>query len=333
MSVTNIRVFAQHLQSQNIQSNLALLSLANYFHNHADPTAELNNQVIDDFLFRALEFEYWQKNRKDLAKELRTQLESFLRHRKANVALDTLLGIDQLQIIAVENMNEFILAAENHFKSLEVKGEIRQCKVINPQQCLMVHAFENGAMRIRQLFPLLYLSRGEVKPIPGVILDYNPQFELAGNSLQSVRLDLFSIASFHKCTLNQNKFKVSAWQGYNFRRTEPVEFENMQKAPKIFNALKRLERHFRDMNSDPYYRSLGQNLKQSADLLQTDAVKYLEKALVCYEQGRLAVEEIFPDDKTLTSLVKELGHQLVIAWQSSQKEARTDQWPNPTTKP
>lgn len=324
--MTNIRVFAQHLYSQNIQANLALLTLANFFHHYPDPTAELNGDVIMEFYFRALEFPYWQKNRKELSKEVRAQLESFLRHRKAGINLEKLVHAEELQVIEIESPREFQIVAENHFKSVEKTGECRKVIPLE-QQSLMVHILEGGAVKIRQLLHLACLHRGQLKPFPGLVLHYNRRLELEPNHPQSLRLDAFSAAHFQQTS---NRFKTEVLKGYNFRRHEQLETETLQKNPKLFYALKRLEKHFIDIHSDPFYKSLIHRLESSARQIQLNPHQDLEPALDAYEQGRLAVQEVFPDDKQLELLVKDLGHHLILAWQSNKsgkKDKAEEPWP------
>ena len=178
---------------------------------------------------------------------------------------------------------------------------------------------------------LTFLQNGQLIPLPGLSISYNHLLELQENTTHQIRTGPFSNTSFSYMGTLVNYCSL---KGYIFRKSEAAESRLLEKVPHLLFPLKRLEKNFIDVHSDPFYLSLVKKLERAQEMLETNQKEYLELALGAYEQGRMLIEEVFKGDKLLELLVKDLGRQLITAWQLKQSNSAQSEkvipWQSPT---
>ena len=279
--------------------------------------------MFNEFYFRTMEFNYWRENQLKLVKEVRIQLDTFLRHRKVHLELDKILHPENLQIVQIDDESEFTRIAESFARCSSLEGEKRKLLVVE-KNTLMLHMYAKGEVRAQQLTRLSYIRGGQLLPIPGPVLHYNANLELKTDIVQRVRIDPFRISSFR---INQTTGKTSAviMKGYTFQRQDRVEISHLGKIPLLFYAVKKLERHFIDCESDPFYKSLVQRLEKSCQLMREAPQQHLETATNCLKQARQPIVEVFTDDKRLNLLVQDLDSHLV---KERRNKERNNSWQN-----
>jgi hypothetical protein len=315
--MNSARIFAQHLYSQNPQDSVGLLTLYNYFKNVCDPEAELSAKLFNDFYRKTLSFQHWRKNRQTLGHTVRGAIDSFFRKHKP-FETQSILHADQMQVIEVEDINEFVLLTERRLEAQKQSEERIRIKFDAKRNLVAIHLFADGTLRIRQFSPLGYIYNGELLPLfPGMDLYYAANLELAPDRIQHLKIDSFTSLHF---TQTATRFTGTTVRGYTLNRLEAMEIDTFKRIPKLFLPLKRIERYFIDPQSDPFYVRLTEDLEKAVQLLNNNHLHAIHYACSVFERGRLAVEEVFPDDKLLTLLVKDLGNTLVIKTQTSAEE-------------
>ena len=291
--------------------------MANYFHNFFEVGTPLTAKIINKFCHLALEFTYWQKNHNQLGQEVFKQVELFRRHFKVDFSIDELMDLRSLQVIDIESSTEFQKIAEAYFSENEQKKEQRTYKRVNEKDFIVIHFLPSGCIKVRYLKPLVYLQGSQLKPLLGRCISYEESLELSTQHINELQTAPFT-TSFFKC--HEEKVTVTTLKGYIFRPQPKVEEQPLDKTLQLLYPLKSLEKHFIDTQSDPFYISMTKRIERAIHLLKKDSQSYLEPSLDMYEQGRLVAEEVFPDDKLLELLVKELGRHLVAAWQAKKNK-------------
>lgn len=314
--MTSIRVFAQHLSSQNVQSNFALTALANYFHNFHSPKENLSSELINEFIFRSLEFSYWQENRSEMAQELLTQLESFSRHCRTDINFEEILPMNHMQVINIEEDAEFVKIAEESLKNIEKPGEQRKFKKFKDGY-LVIHMYPDASIKVQHLTSFCYLRNGILNPLTDVSLHYDASLLLKTDVPQKIRTSAFSTTTFF---YESSLIDYYSCKGYIFRQSEAAKQAFLERVPQVLHPLKCLEREFIETHSDPFYMALTRRIENMTQDFDAGLIKNIEPALESYEQARVLLEEVFTNDKLLELLVKELGRRLVTAWQQNKKE-------------
>jgi hypothetical protein len=80
----------------------------------------------------------------------------------------------------------------------------------------------------------------------------------------------------------------------------------------LFYPLKRLEQFFVDRKSDPVYIEMSASLDKATELLLNQHPDGRKYASIVLDRSRLAIEQIFPDDKTLRVQVQNLERALTL---------------------
>lgn len=253
---------------------------------------------------------------------VKSALDSFaFSHRSFDTS--TIVHADQIQVIEIEDLSEMVRLTLNYLEKQKQPEEKIRIQFDAKRQLIAIHLFADGKLRIRQFNSLAYISNGELLPLlAGQDLYYDANLELTKDRIQNLKIDNFTNLRFKQ---RSSQFTGTMVRGYTFNRLESFEIDSFKRVPKIYLPLKRIERYFIDPKSDPFYTRLCEDLEKAVQLLNNNHLQSIRYACSVFERGRLAIEEIFPDDKMLTLLVKDLGNTLVIKTQTSSQEKQAEE--------
>jgi hypothetical protein len=102
-------------------------------------------------------------------------------------------------------------------------------------------------------------------------------------------------------------------RGYTMQRFEVFEGHRLSDIPKLFYAIKGIEQYFIKRESDPLYIEVTSYLEQIIEMVRLgypDAIQTGHEAL---DRAQMALQNIFPGDKTLTLLIRALEGSLALS--------------------
>ena len=97
-------------------------------------------------------------------------------------------------------------------------------------------------------------------------------------------------------------------RGYTFQKFETYIRAKLSETQDLFASLKKVERHFIDAQSDPYYQDMVSRLERANRMLGNPSLDALAEAERALNRGRLGLKNIFPNDRLLTLLVTHLEY-------------------------
>jgi hypothetical protein len=97
-------------------------------------------------------------------------------------------------------------------------------------------------------------------------------------------------------------------RGHTFQKFETFIRASLVETPELFTALKKIERHFIEAQSDPYYQELVTRLERANQMVAQANAEGLLKAERALNRGRMSLKSIFPNDRLLSLLVTHLDY-------------------------
>lgn len=295
--------FAKYLLALNPEANASRLSLYHYLKNHCQPGTPLSSDIIHGFYSRALSFAHWRQNREQLAAEIKSTLESFLETHQADIG--KVVHASDMQIIELEHIVDLYEVTKNFLN--KKRHEADRVRVLPEREDGMVGLIlkPDGSLFVYFFDRLTTIRSGRLEPLcTDLVLKYNTQLELATDHIHHVQIQPGITARFQNGIVGVSGKLI---RGYAFQKMEDFADQPLNRYPVIFYPVKRLERFFINRSTDPLYLELSQLLDQSITLLRDqhpDAIKLGSAAL---ERGQNALKLIFPDDKLLALLIRELS--------------------------
>jgi hypothetical protein len=297
--------FVKYLLSNTPQSNAARLSLYHYLKNLTPLQDALRPEVFFEFFSVALTHGFWRKNRELLSEEVLLRLEDFSKNEDLGFSLNKIKWARDLQILKIERKSELKLVLERYLQEFLPKDcDVRILPlasgktialVVDPHNKLTVHQFDSWVI----------VDQGRLLPLKrNLSLRYNQSLEIADKYPQMLAAEPNSIFRFFH---QQGLITGYLVRGYTFQKALPFTKQPVNKAPELFYALKSLERHYIDLRSDPFYQEVIDLLENSCRLLQINHPNSENLAKLALEKGLHALKNVFPDDKVLLLLVKDLA--------------------------
>lgn len=100
-------------------------------------------------------------------------------------------------------------------------------------------------------------------------------------------------------------------KGYSFQKTEAFLGKEMSEYAELYFGLKQLERFYIDLKSDPLYQELTALLEKALNMVGSSHPEAYSLADNALRRGRMALKNIFPDDKLLRLLVGNLEYRII----------------------
>ena len=175
-----------------------------------------------------------------------------------------------------------------------------------------------GGLEVRVFGKVALIANGEINIIDPISdLKYTSRLELEEQHPQLVEGPMSTAARFQ---VNADGFQGVMVRGHMLQKFETLTAASLTMHAELFYGLKRIERHFINSNSDPYYRDLVTQLERSYQMLNAGHPDDRRLVTAALQKGRSAVKHIFPNDKLLLVLVTNIEYGLM----GSKQEAWTN---------
>lgn len=307
--MTQVSHFAQYLLKLDPKLNQARLTLYNFLKHVMDPTLPLTPAIIQAFYARVLQFDHWQSDSQNLSDTVRSDVSSFLRQfgsEKDAAMWAKLRHPDTLQVVQIKLFQDLQELVETEHAARLKSGDKLKLISLSPTHVLLLILSASGTLEAK-VYPNMALVWGSKLRLvaPVTQLHYSSELELVPHVKQILEGSLMTTHCFH---LDFEGVHGLVTRGATFQKFETFIRAKLPDTQDLFNALKKLERHFIDPQSDPYYQEMVSKLERANRLLGNPNMENLETAERALNKGRLCLKNAFPNDRLLTLLVTHLDY-------------------------
>lgn len=310
--MATIHQFTQYLFAQNHQANAARFAWFNFCKNHCEGSALFDVNCVNRFISRSLSHPHWQANRAHLAVEINNSLETFL-YKKGTSSdrqffqIENLIDVNTIQIVAIENANEL-----NHtikrFVSREFVKEA-QLKVVSDgkKQSFAIKSFADKSLQVQCFDNIMLIKNGELVPLnQDQYLFYDENLELSTRFVHHISIAPYTTVRFVVNNQSDSRLSGSLIKDHTFQKYDVFTAQLLKTLPRVFYPIKRIEQYFIDPKSEPYYIELQTTLERTLLLLKGNHPDGYNLGKNAIEKGKMAIESLYPSDKSLLSLVRDL---------------------------
>lgn len=301
--------FLKILNSPQHQLSPVALTLKNYFQFLMRPEEPVTADAFQAFLDHALSFPHWQQNRRELEDDCRNLIESMVQAELLDSSfLESLSWPTEQQVIEIEAgktamdiLNSYWLhrmkTDKSKFKVFDLGENRFALVVLHFDQRISVHQYD-GKFVVRN---------GHIEPLRrDLAIHYTAELELDGTRPQKIEVSPFVVARF---IAEGRESYGHVVRGYVFQHLQGLQGQSLDSQPRIFFALKRLEKLFLKRESDPFYNSLIEDLERLLHWMRLGETVNAVQVHEAYLKAQTALEEVFHGDKMLTLLLRDLEHQ------------------------
>jgi hypothetical protein len=307
--MTSVSQFAQYLLKQDPQRNPARSTLFNFLKHIIEPTLPFSPAVIQTFYARVLQFDHWRNDPQSLSDTVRADLQGFLKQYGLpgeENAWRALRHPDTLQVVPLKVFQDLDdLVQAEHAARQKSGEELKTVKISDTQiMALILSATGNLEVKVYPNQALVWGPRLRLMA-PLTQLYYSSEFELMPHVRQVLEGSLMTVHSFH---VDIEGVHGLITRGHGFQKFETFIRAKLSETQDLFHSLKKLERHFINPQSDPYYQEMVSRLERANRLLGRPSPDNLAEAERALNRGRLSLKNIFPNDRLLTLLVTHLDY-------------------------
>lgn len=309
--MTSVTQFAQYLLRLDPQKSQSRLALYNFLKHIIDPQDPFIPSVIDDFYARALNFDLWQTQAQILAQSVKEDLESFLKHSRMDESeWKNLRHADELQVVNLKHLKNFEEILSTAESSRRKSGDRFKLLRISESEVLSLYLTVMGTLEVQVFSPKAIINGSKLKPLaPVTHLYYTSGMELMPHVRHIIQGSMMTSISFY---LDEQGLNGLVTRGPTFQKFETFLRARPNDNHDLFSSLKKLERHYINPQSDPYYQELVQSLERANRALQApqppkSTVMAAEKTL---QKAAHAIKNAFPNDRLLQLLVTHLEYAI-----------------------
>jgi hypothetical protein len=307
--MASVSQFAQHLLKLDPQRSVPRLTLYNYVKHVLDPSAVFSADTIRGFYGRVLQFESWQTDAKSLSDNVRTDVAGFLKTLVQVDAPESWLHMrhaDALQVVPIRQFHDLEeLMREEHQARLKSGAQLKAIR-INDREGLCLLLDNEGTLEAL-VYPQLAVVWGArlrlLEPMTRLI--YGSDMDLAANVRQVLDGSLMTTHCFQ---ITSEGVQGLITRGHTFQKFETYIRAKLPETGDLFASLKKVERHFINPQTDPYYQELVSRLERGHRLLNHPTPQNLSEAERALNRGRHLLRTAFPNDRLLSLLVTHLEY-------------------------
>ncbi len=265
--------------------------------------------VIQAFYARVLQFDHWQNDSQNLSDTVRADVHGFVTQtlpEKEATEWTQLRHPDTLQVVRLKVFQDLEDLVETEHAARRKSGDkIRLVKVSETQiLVLILSKLGNLEAKVYPNMALVWGSRLRLVA-PVTQLHYSRDLELVTHKRQILEGSLLTTHCFH---VDHEGVHGLITRGYTFQKFETFIRAALPDTQDLFNSLKRLEKHFIDPQSDPFYQEMVSRLERANQLINNPTLDNLATAERALNKGRLCLKNAFPNDRLLTLLVTHLDY-------------------------
>lgn len=321
--MTPVSQFAQYLLKLDPKTNPARLTLYNYLRHVAEPNQPFTPATIETFYARVLQFDHWQNDSQNLSQAVRADVLSYLKYAADEKEVESWSKVrhcDSLQIVPVKLFQDLEELVELEHTNRQKSGDELKLVRLSENQILLVILTRGGTLEIKVYPNFAIVTGAKLKLVAPVShLHYGSDLELMPHVKQILEGSLLTTHCFY---LDHEGAHGLITRGYTFQKFETYIRAKLADTQDLFASLKRLERHYINPQTDPYYQDMVGRLERANRLLNHPTPENLESAERALNRGRLCLKTAFPNDRLLTLLVTHLEYGI-----SQTREARPHNHP------
>lgn len=307
--MTTVSQFSQYLLKLDPQRNPARQTLYNFTKLILEPHDPFTPSVIQSFYARVLQFDHWQNNAQELSETVRADLVGFIKQQVNIGEPEEWLALrhpDTLQIVPIKLFQDLQDLAEAEFEPRQKSGDRIQCVKLSDSQIMVLIMSPAGSLEVK-VYPNLALVWGSrlrmVSPVSH--LQYTSQLELMPHVRHVLEGSLLTTHCFH---VDHEGAHGLVTRGYTLQKFETFIRARLPDTQDLFHSLKRLERHFINPQSDPFYQEIVGRLERANRMLNHPTPDNMGEAERALNRGRMCLKNIFPNDRLLTLLITHLDY-------------------------
>lgn len=308
----SVRHLAEHISHIQPRDSHERLAFYHFLVNHCEAHMPVDESVINSFTQRVLSHKHWQSHRESLSRELEYCLQSYTQAHPIELDRNKVTLPRDFQVVNIESVENMQAILERHLSS---KKQANQKLRIMPQGlgkssgtweerflCLILN--DDNSLEVSSYAPWALVDGTQLVPLETDLrLYYTPQMQLDPERIQCLEVDSHLIARFR---WGNDGCTGKLLRGYTFQQVASFDGGPLNKFPTLFFPLKRMEQSYINRQTDPMYIELIQVLEKAVDLIRSQHGQSQSFAKAAYERGKLALEQIFPDDKLVRLLVNSL---------------------------
>lgn len=299
--------------------NPVVLAFSNYLKHYKSPGSNFDLHCLEGFCRRAYSFEYWRKEMPNFQDHLKRILGYVFTDSQCR-ELSKSIFLQSLQLIQIQNKKDLLPIIDKYAASKEVSYRHVD---LNSTDVLVIYTWKNGNKALQVLNPTCFINEAGLSPLTtDEIIYYDANLEILPFTLNQADLGSFQNILFEK---NYQNIRIKVLRGYTLQCVEEKMIQNLQEHSKLFYCLKRFESLLVGKDNHPLYEELTQLLEDSLKLLHSKDPRALRLAYTALERGKNAVENIFPNDKLLQLLLKEVATNLQNALEGPNLNGSTPQ--------
>lgn len=316
--MNSVTQFAQYLLRLDPQKSQGRLALFNFLKHILDPQDPFTPAVIENFYARALNFDHWQVQSQSLAQDVREDVAGFLKQQRIDDdEWKKIRHADEIQIVQIKHLNDFqqiILSSES---SRRKSGDNIKLIKISDDEVLSLFLSAIGTLEVQVFGPRAMVIGPKLIPLAARChLHYSSNMELMPHVRHVLQGSMMTTISFFH---DEHGLNGLITRGHTFQKFETFLRARANDNHDLFSSLKRIERHFINPHSDPFYQDLVQALERANRAVQGPHgrafnMSAAEKTL---QKGSLALRNAFPNDRLLQLLVTHLEYGI--------RQARSEQ--------
>jgi hypothetical protein len=293
----------KHLSENNLAANPARQTFLNFLSHLTDHDEAISSEHLETFFCTCLDYAHWQQNRKQLTEEIRDLLGN-------RIDFSDLKWPDETQIIELESTADLTDALQIYLNLHYKKGEKYRLILEPDKKVMAVILNADHSITIRSFDRKMVIRHGQLEPLKkDFCLHYTADLELDPARIQKLELAPFVTAQFRAGT---EALKGSLIRGYLCQKFFELEGENIASYPKLFYAIKRVEKHFIHRQTDPFYQQTISNLEKTIQSVRLGDPEAIESSMDVLAQAQNALDYVFADDKLLGLLIRDLQHTLSL---------------------
>ncbi len=317
--MSTVTHLTQSLLKYDPNKNVARQTLFNYLKVFVDPSAPLTADLLNQFFNYVLNYQFWQQNVKTLGESVQADLEKFAAESRVDFQLSQITFPHLCQLINLEFQSELESLIQKREAAVAEEGDRTKLVPISELQVMAIVLKKSGGLEVRVFGKAALITGGEIKLIrPISDLKYTNNLELEERHPQLLEGPMVTAGRFQ---VNADGFQGVLVRGHMLQRFETLTAAGLNLHAELFYGLKRIERHFVNSQSDPYYRDLVSQLERSYQMLSANHSDGRRLATAALQKGKAAVKYIFPNDKLLLVLVTNIEYGLM----GQRQEAWTSQ--------
>lgn len=308
--MTNVTQFAQFILKLDPQKNPARLALYHFIKNFCEEQSALSDEVIDRFFSWVYTYQHWQAQQKVLCETVTGILKAFTQ-AFPNTSITAERDFEY-QLVGLQRVNDLV----EIIKAQSLEKEDTRIKVItlSSTEVMALKLTPESQLTVEVFGLTARIDGATLKPLsPTSRLVYDQQMELIPNLTHWIEGSLLTTTRFRTQVQENQTLAVYGQiiRGFTLQKYETINGGVLSSHQELFYNLKRLERYFVKPQSDPFYQELVSVLEKAYQTLNEGSIDGRKMAQNALHRGKVALKNIFPNDKLLLLLVTNIEYLLI----------------------